>query len=458
MNDPILLLRDGQFVDCNTATLRLLGYHSKAEFLNRRPSDISPAVQPDGRSSEDKAAELIATALREGYHRFEWIHARADGSAIPVEVTLTPITVAGELILHTLWRDITERKRAEEALAEYSRDLEALNRELAASNAHLAAAHQELERLAMRDTLTGAWNRRYLGEITQQEILRMERYGHPVSLIFIDLDHFKQINDTHGHAAGDAVLSAFCDVARQCMRATDMLGRWGGEEFVIAMPNSGLMIASLLAERIRTAMMAHQFPLVGSVTASFGVAECRAGETWECWLARADAALYSAKQAGRNRVIADASDWHETDQAELLDLAFLRLVWRDAYESGHAEIDRQHRNLFDHANTLLTAVIGDRPKGEILPLIKILQADLLTHFADEEALLRTTRYAETDHHVAVHQALVERAQDLAANFQADALALGDLFNFLAYDVVAKHMLSEDRKFFPHLAPLAEAAN
>ena len=111
-HDPNLLIKNGCFIECNAATMKLLGYGSKSEILNHSPSRISPAYQPDGRSSDEKATEMIAIALREGYHRFEWMHARADGSTIPIEVTLTRITVGGELIMHTLWRDITVHKQA----------------------------------------------------------------------------------------------------------------------------------------------------------------------------------------------------------------------------------------------------------------------------------------------------------------------------------------------------------
>ena len=116
MNNPILLLKDGSFIDCNAATLKLLGYPSKQEFLNCRPAEISPERQPDGRSSTEKAAAMIDTALRVGYHRFEWTHSRADGSDVPVEVTLTPITLGGEVVLHTLWRDISGRQAADRRL------------------------------------------------------------------------------------------------------------------------------------------------------------------------------------------------------------------------------------------------------------------------------------------------------------------------------------------------------
>ena len=127
-SDPILLIKEGRFIDCNTATLTQLGYQSKSEFINCRPDEISPDYQADGRPSEEKAAEMIATALRVGYHRFEWLHVRADGSPLPVEVSLTPMTVHGELIVHVCWRDITERKQAEQQLTRQLRYLNIMER------------------------------------------------------------------------------------------------------------------------------------------------------------------------------------------------------------------------------------------------------------------------------------------------------------------------------------------
>jgi PAS domain S-box-containing protein len=115
-SDPMLILNCGRIVDCNAATVQLLGHDSKEQLLELRPAEISPTLQPDGRRSEEKAEEMIASALREGYYRFEWIHSKADGSDFPVEVTLTPVTIGGELILHTIWRDITERKQIESEL------------------------------------------------------------------------------------------------------------------------------------------------------------------------------------------------------------------------------------------------------------------------------------------------------------------------------------------------------
>ena len=163
-------------------------------------------------------------------------------------------------------------------------------------------ADERFRLLANKDTLTGAWNRAYMQEMAWQEMSRQNRYGHPVSLIMADIDHFKETNDSFGHAAGDQVLREFCRVVQNCVRSSDALGRWGGEEFLLILPNSLLSSAAELAERIRRDLESHEFSDVRKITASFGVAMYQQKETWEHWLNRADMALYRAKAAGRNRV------------------------------------------------------------------------------------------------------------------------------------------------------------
>jgi diguanylate cyclase (GGDEF)-like protein/PAS domain S-box-containing protein len=116
VNEPVLLAKNGVFIDCNTAALRILGYTDKAQLINHSPSEISPPYQLDGRNSEEKAAEMIAIALRDGYHRFDWQHQRVDGTILLVEITISIIMLHGEPVIHAAWRDISERKRIESAL------------------------------------------------------------------------------------------------------------------------------------------------------------------------------------------------------------------------------------------------------------------------------------------------------------------------------------------------------
>jgi diguanylate cyclase (GGDEF)-like protein len=166
-------------------------------------------------------------------------------------------------------------------------------------------ADQRFRRQSQKDTLTGVWARAYLEDLGRQEISRHRRYAHPVSLVMIDIDHFKQINDRFGHVMGDQVLMEFCRVAQKCIRDTDALGRWGGEEFLLILPNTGFSSATELAERIRSALEIHAFPMAQPLTASFGVSLLQASESWEDWLQRTDVLLYRAKATGRNRVAAD---------------------------------------------------------------------------------------------------------------------------------------------------------
>ena len=169
------------------------------------------------------------------------------------------------------------------------------------------------EQAARTDALTGLLNRRAFMEKAEEALAHAVRYGHPLSLIMIDLDHFKRVNDEHGHAVGDAVLVGFARRMELQIRVVDVLARLGGEEFVLLLPNVALKDAGLLAERMRNALASSGFAWAGGelhCSASFGVAQLRAGDrVLSYWMARADAALYQAKAKGRNRVELAADDF-----------------------------------------------------------------------------------------------------------------------------------------------------
>jgi diguanylate cyclase (GGDEF)-like protein len=159
------------------------------------------------------------------------------------------------------------------------------------------------ERLAVTDRLTGLANRRGAEQVAKREIVRVRRFSAPLSFIVFDVDHFKSVNDTHGHGAGDQVLQRVGRAIAAQLRETDLAARWGGEEFLVLLPNTAVEAAHCCADRIRRAIAQVQMPYGGSVTVSGGVAQLSAGESLPEVISRADVQLYAAKAAGRNRVL-----------------------------------------------------------------------------------------------------------------------------------------------------------
>src|SRR5690554_1523456 len=175
---------------------------------------------------------------------------------------------------------------------------------------------EKLQSLAIQDPLTGARNRRAMNEDLQVICARLKRHQLPQALMVMDLDHFKQINDRYGHPAGDQVLIDFVALVRRCTRSSDMLYRFGGEEFLLLLPDTDLpglrKAAQLLQARVRQQLVGPG----GTVTVSIGGAMLRPDEDWNSWLQRADACLYRAKGSGRDCIILDC----ELTPADLQDV------------------------------------------------------------------------------------------------------------------------------------------
>lgn len=185
----------------------------------------------------------------------------------------------------------------------WNRQLSHANEALAAARETLARQAIELEQLANTDRLTGLANRRRLEGILDQELQRSRRYGDRVSILMLDLDHFKDINDRLGHPVGDQVLVAVSDLIQSECRLNDTAARWGGEEFLICCPETDATAARSVAERIRQCVESHRFEAIDQLTVSIGIATLTAEDSVETLIARADRALYAAKRQGRNRVV-----------------------------------------------------------------------------------------------------------------------------------------------------------
>jgi diguanylate cyclase (GGDEF)-like protein/hemerythrin-like metal-binding protein len=315
---------------------------------------------------------------------------------------------------------------------------------LESTNRELRDVVDALEHAAGTDRLTGAWNRRRFEEAAHAEMSLAHRRGTPVSMLMIDIDRFKRVNDSMGHEAGDAVLVGVANSIRDQLRGSDPLARWGGEEFLVLSPINRLEGGQVLAEKLRKAVAAMQFPGLGSVTISVGVAEHVTGETLAQWIGRADRAVYAAKKAGRNRV---ALDPDRSTMAAPGEPSSLEIPWDERHFSGHALIDQQHQKLVNLANGLLAGLTSHQPVDELALRMKRICAQAAQHFLDEEKYLRSIGWPGLDDHVEQHKRLLEKARQLQAETEKGSLDLGQVTSFLAMDLVLGHIVQEDTKYF-----------
>ena len=328
--------------------------------------------------------------------------------------------------------------------------LKALTRAREASeqaNAELRQALDQMQEAAGTDRLTGAWNRRRFEDGAMRLIALSGRREDPLSLVMFDLDHFKRVNDTFGHGVGDQVLRAVSSTVQEQLRGSDALVRWGGEEFIALCPATTLAGATILAEKIRQAVEANAMPQVGMVTISLGVAQRQKGEALEAWIARADGALYRAKERGRNRTEASLEmvESHGDEAPSIL-----ALVWDDALLCGQPEIDHQHQQLYHLSNSLLAAITSGRYPADAKLQMQLLIAHVAQHFHDEETLLARAGYPDLVAHAKEHTRLIAKAKEVQQEMGGAQADLPALLTFLALDLVKGHLMGWDRRFFKFL--------
>ncbi len=436
-NEGIMITSaDGMIIDVNNAFSLITGY-GKDEALGKNPSLLRSARQ-------DAAfyANLWHDLVDKGYWRGEIWNRHKNGNEYAEMLNISAVRDDQGLIQHyvALLSDITERKQLE----------------------------AKVQQFAFNDPLTNLPNRRLLNDRLNQAMAVCKRIGGHGALIILDLDNFKPLNDMHGHEVGDLLLIEAAHRMKSCVREIDTVARFGGDEFVVLLnelsidETESILQAETAAEKIRTALsklyqltIRHEGNAEVTVehycTASIGVALFGTDATTSGDLLKlADVAMYEAKKSGRNTVKIAPKTQPPIGIGNIVATNFVKLSWRPAYKCGNALIDDQHRTLFDAANKLLTAVLSDLPTDQVAALINILIRDVVQHFKDEEAIIMAAGFPDVVEHAALHSDLVERAVNLVSRFNDGTLALGELFQFLAHDVIAQHMLGADRKFFPYL--------
>lgn len=285
--DAVMLLDENGFFECNPATLAIFDCPNNEIFSSLHPADLSPPFQPNGVESMTLAQEHIRKALQEGRDQFEWVHRRYQTKEdFYAEVTLNAVTINGRNALQAMVRDISQRKSDE------------------------AAIHQ----LAFYDPLTRLPNRRLLDERMEHAIQKSRRSGEKGAVMFLDLDNFKPLNDIYGHDAGDILLVESAQRIGECLRESDTVARFGGDEFVIILEEIGdnfegsKQHASKIADKILQAfnqnfmIEKHGISITHYCSVSIGIAVFDGEDIGrEEIFKQADSAMYQAKEYGRNR-------------------------------------------------------------------------------------------------------------------------------------------------------------
>ena len=263
-----------RIVYVNPAFEKKMGYEAN-EVLGASPDILH------GRGTDRQTRYRVRKAMRSDKGiRTELLKYSKEGQGYWMDVNIIPLKDESGAVSHFAYidRDVTRHKRME----------------------------SQLINMALFDSLTGALSRPAFMEQSDKELARSKRYHRPLSAMMIDIDHFKAINDNYGHAAGDHVLQIFVEAIQEVIRNTDFLGRVGGEEFALLLPDTSSKAAYHLAERVRERITKYPYmagEMLIEVTASLGVAELQALDPdMKALLQRADDALYEAKQSGRNRV------------------------------------------------------------------------------------------------------------------------------------------------------------
>jgi diguanylate cyclase (GGDEF)-like protein/hemerythrin-like metal-binding protein len=301
-----------------------------------------------------------------------------------------------------------------------------------------------LKKIAITDQLTGLNNRHFFDERLLIEMNRSDRYNRPLSMIIFDLDHFKRINDTWGHPIGDEVLKQTAEITSSLIRNTDLVFRFGGEEFVILLPETTLSNAQIVAEKLRDALDKNMHPFVGKYTASFGVGERLKDESFKTWYQKVDNALYSAKNDGRNSVATSLEQDFEA-------ISTVYIKWQSEWASGDYEIDEQHKKLIQATNELLDMSFSVIYSDKIIKHFDILIEYLINHFAYEEKIIFDNGYPDFENHIRVHKNLVEKILQFKNNFHSGNFEYLDFFEILVNDIIIGHIINEDINYFPYIS-------
>lgn len=304
-----------------------------------------------------------------------------------------------------------------------------------------AKSDERLYELATKDTLTNVYNRRYFVDFLNQQIKKCNESDVQFSLILLDLDHFKNINDEYGHLVGDEVLKGIALLLKRNLRKADVICRWGGEEFIIFLLNTKLEAAGMIAEKLRNYIEQMRIEGVSSVTASLGATQWIEGDDATSIFKRIDNSLYLAKLTGRNKVVSNEEVFIYKGGLPV------SIEWGPFFKSGNVQIDQEHNDLISLSNELILNCFKEDNSEAILQLFDKLMNHIVLHFSNEEDILREYDYKDYQEHKETHSALVDRTALLLSQLKEGNQGSIDIAKYIIQEIVVGHIIKSDFKFY-----------
>lgn len=299
-----------------------------------------------------------------------------------------------------------------------------------------------LEEKFIRDRFTGIYTREYFNSRAKEEFSHALRNKLPLSMIYFDLDHFKEANDTHGHLVGDEVLIEIVELVDSLIRKEDVFARWGGDEFIILMPETELSSVKFISERIRREVENLELCKSLNVTISIGCSQWVHNEYLESWFSRTDQALYESKRTGKNKVTVSNPE----NENDLL----LKIEWLDEWNCKNEIINKEHKNLLNRCNMIIESSLSRSATDSITKNIEYFFDELRNHFKDEVQILRKSNYSDLEDHIRKHEELLDKGYKVFDDAINNNIALNELFSFLINKVIKGHLVLEDREYFDQL--------
>ena len=413
LQESIVVVRESHILFSNPAFTLLTGYEAEA----LRQLDVAELFFFDEREEiRQRAREQLAGSVAENRHLFRLRNQQ--GQSVWVEARIMGIEWECEkAVLYTL-SDVTKR-------VEYE---------------------AEMKHLATHDPLTGLANRELLKRRLRSSIEFASETHQKLALLFIDLDRFKPINDTHGHDAGDAVLKTISQRLRDALRESDLVSRWGGDEFIVLLENVNdratieRIACKLVAAISQPITLSDQVEI--SLSCSLGIVVYPDhGDHIDDLINKSDQMMYKAKKQGSGSIIFFAPLIPQSGNS------LLRLVWRRDLESGLSVIDQEHKELFELANQLLTTIVAGRFTADTDPCLARLLAHTKSHFKHEISTLMRMQYPDVVGHDLLHKQLLHKAEELQARYLDGELDALVLIHFIVYEIVDQHIMVEDKKWF-----------